>query len=189
MDHAVASAAYDRAIGAVANDGVMTPEDYGDAFKDAISTEEQANQGNREEACSNGRDVVWTDDRLGAYKRDPDDNKYLGQRREETRNVGIPKKQPDMEEITENAQNYTHDLATNAMESPITPHEIRNSDGPTEYYKMLLDKGYTEDDLRKFEEMFEALYNVRFEAMHDARDNAQRIRYAREGWDLDDRLD
>lgn len=182
LDGAVAGAAYNRAVGAVANDGVMPPEEYGDAFQHAVSTMEQANQGDRSEAWSNGMDVAWTDDRLGAYKRDPDHDKYLGQRRE-TRNVGIPKKQPDLEEIPENAQNYAHEVATDAMESPVTPWAIRNGDGPTKYYKMLLDKGYTEDDLAKFEEMFEALDSARYEAMYDAKDNARKIRYAREGWE------
>ena len=174
LDNSRNSAATYRTVGHVDNDGVMSPEEYDRATDDAYRTYVQANEGDREGTNGFRED----DDRLRVHNAlDPDQLEAVGGTRSDTRNVGIPKKQPTMDEIPGKAQQYADRLAHNW-------HGVNCSD-LDKNRQALLDEGYTEDDLRKFEEIYYILHDTNRQAVYNAQDNAERINNMRQGWEPD----
>jgi hypothetical protein len=154
-----------RIDGNVDNDDVMSPKEYDRAYKDAHRTYEQADQGWNP---NQRRSPSWGDDsRLSA----PDHDEALGEnRRVDSRNIGIPKKQPTREEIPGNARQYADRLDNELSYDDLDDNR-----------QALLDGGYTEDDLRKFEEIYERLQHTKNKTKYDAVDNARRIEHMQAG--------
>lgn len=165
MDAAAGAAASARAKGKVANEGVMPYDEYTTASENAYDTGRQANHDNREYPGAEGR--------LKANRRDPDHDEYVGGNPMTSRNVGIPKKQRGLDSISGGAQDYAEHLDRRARTDY---SELTYSD-----FQALRDIGYSEDDIRKFEEMFDIMDNARYDAVDNAEANARRIRNMRQG--------
>ncbi len=113
---------------------------------------------------------------IGDYNRAQRDSDLNSGRSVEDPNPGS-KPQPTPSEIQMKARSYADSLELTPETSMLSDRDIQN------HRQGLLDRGYTEEDLRKFKDMYDAIYGDKYDAWSDADDNAKRIKNTRWGRD------